>query len=128
MILKKHPPWSFLLVLFWNQGKGSIKWTLVLIIYNGANLGDATGAMAPLVFWSWKVSKSKSRSLEWHQLFLPSFGAYENHQYIVFQKGKKLRPKWTNAKKDVQIMYYIILTLCRNSILAFKVCNNSMMS
>ena len=64
-------------------------------IYNGAELGGATGAMAPLVFWSRslkksrKVSKSKSRSLEWHQLFLPSFGANENHQYIVFQKGKK---------------------------------------
>ena len=48
---------------------------------NGAELGGATGAMAPLVFWSRslkksrKVSKSKSRSLEWHQLFLPSFGA-----------------------------------------------------
>ena len=50
-------------------------------ICNGAELGGATGAMAPLVFWSrsleksQKVSKSKSRSLEWHQLFLPSFGA-----------------------------------------------------
>ena len=44
-------------------------------IRNGAELGDATGAMAPLFFWSRKVSKSKSRSLEWHQLFLPSFGA-----------------------------------------------------
>ena len=103
-------------------------------MFKGAKLGGATSAMAPLVFWSQslkksrKVSKSKSRSLEWHQLFLPSFGANENHQYIVFQKGKKMRPKWTNAKKDVQIMYYIILTLCRNSILAFKVCNNSMMS
>ena len=48
---------------------------------NGAELGGATGAMAPLVFWSRsqkksrKVSKSKSRGLEWHQLFLPSFGA-----------------------------------------------------
>ena len=50
-------------------------------IYNGAKLGGATGAMASLVFWSQsikksqKVSKSKSHSLEWHQLFLPSFGA-----------------------------------------------------
>ena len=41
-------------------------------------------ALAPLVFWSrslkksQKVSKSKSRSLEWHQLFLPSFGANAN--------------------------------------------------
>ena len=48
---------------------------------NGAELGGATGAMAPLVFLVSKskkvskVSKSKSRSLEWHQLFLPSFGA-----------------------------------------------------
>ena len=31
---------------------------------NGAELGGATGAMAPLVFWSRKVSKSKSCSLE----------------------------------------------------------------
>ena len=52
-------------------------------MYNGAEIGGATGAMAPLVFWSrsfkksQKVSKSKSRSLEWHQLFLPSFGANE---------------------------------------------------
>ena len=52
-----------------------------LSINNGAELGGAIGAMAPLVFWSGslkksrKVSKSKSRSLEWHQLFLPSFGA-----------------------------------------------------
>ena len=52
-----------------------------MYIFNGAELGGATGAMAPLVFWSRslkksrKVLKSKSRSLEWHQLFLPSFGA-----------------------------------------------------
>ena len=58
---------------------------LTTTIYNGAELGGATGAMAPLVFWSRsikksrKVSKSKSRSLEWHQLFLPSFGANENN-------------------------------------------------
>ena len=51
---------------------------------NGAELGGATGAMAPLVFWSRslkksrKVSKSKSCSLEWHQFFLPLFGANEN--------------------------------------------------
>ena len=50
-------------------------------IDNGAELGGATGAIAPLVFWSQsqkksrKVSKSKSRSPKWHQLFLPSFGA-----------------------------------------------------
>ena len=56
-------------------------------IFNGAELGGATGGMAPLVFWSrsikksWKVSKSKSRSLEWHQLFLPLFGANDNNQY-----------------------------------------------
>ena len=56
------------------------------IICNGAELGGAIGAMAPLVFWSRsikksrKVSKSKSRSLEWHQLFLPLFGA---NAYIV---------------------------------------------
>ena len=56
-------------------------------ITNGAELGGATGAMAPLVFWSRsikksrKVSKSKSRGLEWHQLFLPSFGAnVHNHR------------------------------------------------
>ena len=58
-------------------------------INNGAELGGATGAMAPLVFWSRsikksrKVSKSKSRSLEWHQLFLPSFGANENTIKII---------------------------------------------
>ena len=52
-----------------------------MLIVNGAELGGATGAMAPLVFWSQslkksrKVSKSKSCSLEWRQLFLPSFGA-----------------------------------------------------
>ena len=63
--------------------------TLLLCIYNGAELGGAIGAMAPLVFWSrslkksQKVSKSKSRSLEWHQLFLPSFGA---NVYITYQK------------------------------------------
>ena len=51
------------------------------MICNGAELGGATGALAPLVFWSRsikksrKVSKSKSRGLEWHQLFLPSLGA-----------------------------------------------------
>ena len=57
------------------------------IIDNGAELVGATGAMAPLVFWSRsqkksrKVSKSKSRGLEWHQLFLPSFGAnVHNHR------------------------------------------------
>ena len=50
------------------------------VICNGAELGGATGAIAPLVFWSRsikksrKVLKSKSRSFEWHQLFLPSFG------------------------------------------------------
>ena len=53
---------------------------------NGGKLGEATGAMARLVFWSRglkksrKVLKSKSRSLEWHQLFLPSFGA-DGHIY-----------------------------------------------
>ena len=57
---------------------------MMIKILNGAELGGATGAMAPLVFWSRsikksrKVSKSKSRSFEWHQLFLPSFGANEN--------------------------------------------------
>ena len=56
------------------------------MIHNGAELGGATGTMAPLIFWSRslkksrKVSKSKSCSLEWHQLFLPSFGANE---YLV---------------------------------------------
>ena len=59
-------------------------------IANGAELGGATGAMAPLVFWSRsikksrKVSKSKSRSLEWHQLFLPLFGANGHHAPRVF--------------------------------------------
>ena len=39
-----------------------------MMIFNGAKLGGATGAMAPLVFWSQslkksrKVLKSKSRS------------------------------------------------------------------
>ena len=58
-------------------------------LYNGAELGGATGAMAPLVFWSrslkksQKVSKSKSHSLEWHQLFLPLFGANDyKHTYL----------------------------------------------
>ena len=43
---------------------------MFLFIINGAELGGATGAMAPLVFWSRslkksrKVSKSKSCSLE----------------------------------------------------------------
>ena len=43
---------------------------LLTHISNGAKLGSATGAMAPLVFWSpslkksKKVSKSKSHSLE----------------------------------------------------------------
>ena len=61
-----------------------------MMIFNGAKLGGATGAMAPLVFWSRslkksrKVSKSKSHSLEWHQLFLPSFGADENEQAFFF--------------------------------------------
>ena len=63
---------------------------MIYNIHNGAELGGATGAMAPLVFWSrslkksQKVSKSKSRSLEWHQLFLPSFGADE-YTYIVIR-------------------------------------------
>ena len=53
---------------------------------NAAELGGATGAMAPLVFLvskSRKVSKSKSCSLEWHQLFLPLFGANENVNYQI---------------------------------------------
>ena len=60
-------------------------------ISNGAELGGATGAMAPLVFSSQslkksrKVSKWKSRSLEWHQLFLPSFGANVNYICIIVQ-------------------------------------------
>ena len=41
-------------------------------IINGAKLGGATGAMAPLVFWSRNQSLVVSK---WHQLFLPSFGA-----------------------------------------------------
>ena len=55
---------------------------------NGAELGGATGAMAPLVVWSGslkksrKVSKSKSHSFEVHQLFLPLLGANE---YIQVQ-------------------------------------------
>ena len=65
------------------SAKGIIFCSLMI---NGAELGGATGAMAPLVFWSRslkksrKVLKSKSRSLEWHQLFLPSFGA-DGHIY-----------------------------------------------
>ena len=31
-----------------------------------------------------KVSKSKSRSLEWHQLFLPSFGANDDLRCIIY--------------------------------------------
>ena len=51
---------------------------------NGAELGGATGAMAPLVFWSRtrSIKKSRNQSLvvsKWHQLFLPSFGANENN-------------------------------------------------
>ena len=50
-------------------------------IINGAKLGGATGAMAPLVFWSQSLKslkKFRNQSLvvsKWHQLFLPSFGA-----------------------------------------------------
>ena len=50
-------------------------------MFIGAELGGATGAMAPLVFWSrslkksQKVSESKSHSLEVVPEFLPSFGA-----------------------------------------------------
>ena len=65
-------------------------------ILNGAELGGATGAMAPLVFWSRslkksrKVSKSKSRSLEWHQLFLPSFGADEYDSVCIYKFACRL--------------------------------------
>ena len=51
------------------------------IMFKGAKLGGATDAMAPLVFWSGslkksrKVSKSKYRSSKWHQLILLSLGA-----------------------------------------------------
>ena len=64
------------------------------MIHNGAELGGATGTMAPLIFWSGslkksrKVSKSKSRSLEWHQLFLPSFGANGNVKMKNFPSPK----------------------------------------
>ena len=44
-------------------------------IINGAKLGGATGAMAPLVFWSRNQSLVVSK---WHQLFLPSFGANDH--------------------------------------------------
>ena len=61
-------------------------------IPNGAELGGATGAMAPLVFWSrslkksQKVLKSKSRSLKWHQLVLPSLGANDYiHEFINWE-------------------------------------------
>ena len=53
-------------------------------IINGAKLGGATGAMAPLVFWSRNQSLVVSK---WHQLFLPSFGAnvhYENSKLLFF--------------------------------------------
>ena len=53
----------------------------ILYYYQGRPFRECQHALAPLVFWSRslkksrKVSKSKSCSLEWHQLFLPSFGA-----------------------------------------------------
>ena len=59
---------------------------------NGAKLGGATGAMAPLVFWSQSLKKSRNQSLvvvlvvsKWHQLILPSFGAnvYETMAHIL---------------------------------------------
>ena len=66
-------------------------------ICNGAELGGATGAMAPLVFWSRSLKKSrKSRnqslvSLEWHQLFLPLFGAnvYLYVRHKKYQNSKQ---------------------------------------
>ena len=55
----------------------------MLIIWpsQGRPSRECQRALAPLVFWSrclkksQKVSKSKSRSKKWHQLFLPSLGA-----------------------------------------------------
>ena len=67
---------------------------------NGAELGGATGAMAPLVFWSRglkksrKVSKSKSHTLEWHQLFLPSFGTNDYYTSVGFQIVIKSQKKF----------------------------------
>ena len=64
----------------------------MLIIYNGANLGDATGAMASLVFWSGSFKKSRNQSLvvlSGTRLFLPSFGANVN---IVTELFFKMKP------------------------------------
>ena len=59
-------------------------------MYNGAELGGATGAMAPLVFWSRSLKKSRNQSLvvtKWQQLFLPSFGANGHDQRGTDQMG-----------------------------------------
>ena len=95
---------------------------LYIDIDNGAELGSATGAMAPLVFWSRslkksrKVSKSKSRSLEWHQLFLPSFGANayvfkSNSLTGLFLQDQYYLPTYiryiyTNFKKKTIVIFY----------------------
>ena len=42
------------------MNKSRIKWSE---IHNGAELGGATGAMAPLVFWSQSLKKSRNQSL-----------------------------------------------------------------
>ena len=71
---------------------------------NGAKLGGATGAMAPLVFWSRgikksrKVSKSKSRNSKWHQLFLPSLGATDHIVIKASNHGQK--------KLDIRVHSY----------------------
>ena len=106
-----------------------------LCITNGSELGGATGAMAPLVFWSRslkksrKVSKSKSRSLEWHQLFLPSFGANENPYdtstyllflfffNLLFSRAFQLSINFLFLKSDKK--YYPFLILHSSSICYF---------
>ena len=88
-LLHKKLPLMSLLKKVCPENFKFLTWFLYLI-NNGAELGGATGAMAPLVFWSRslkksrKVSKSKSHSLEWHQLFLTSFGADVNDVYSIF--------------------------------------------
>ena len=51
------------IILVGNYNVGTISSGTILQIYNGAELGGATGAMAPLVFWSRSLRKSrKSRN------------------------------------------------------------------
>ena len=70
-------------------------------VYNqGRPSRECQRALAPLVFWSRsikksrKVLKSKSRSFEWHQLFLPSFGTNDYYTSVGFQIVIKSQKKF----------------------------------